>query len=88
MIIDLRGVNALRQLRLELEESAGLDFPQGCLKEMLLLYDVCKSLEVSLFQARTILGAPAYNMVTDHINTPVGLPSEQSRDTLSAMRAH
>jgi hypothetical protein len=71
MITDLRGIQALQRLRLEFEGSAGADFPQSCLKEMLVLYDVCKSLEVPLYHTQGVLGAPAYKMVTEHINSPI-----------------
>ncbi len=71
MITDLRGVNALRNLRIEHQESAGLDFPDSCQTEMLLLYDVCRQLGLSLTQAQHVLGAPAYKMVTDYINSPI-----------------
>ena len=73
MIIDLRGIQALQQIRQELQESAGLDFPQSFLKEMLLLYDICKKLEIPLTHTRVVLGAPAYRMVTEYINSPIDL---------------
>jgi hypothetical protein len=79
MIINLRGIKALQQLRIEYQESAGLEFPQSCLTEMLILYDVCRSLDLSLFQAQEVLGAAAWKMVTDYINSPVGNPTEQTR---------
>lgn len=71
MLIDLRGTLALKQLRIELQESAGLDFPNSCLSELLVLYDVCKYLELPIFQAQEILGAQGYACVTEHINSPV-----------------
>jgi hypothetical protein len=73
MIIDLRGVKALQELRMELQESAGLEFPNSCLSEMLLLYDVCKHLELPPYHTQGVLGAPAYKMVTEHINRPIDL---------------
>ena len=79
MIINLQGIHALQQLRIEHQESAGLDFPRSCLTEMLVLYDVCKSLELSIFQAKQVLGAPAWKMVTEHINGPSGIPTKLGR---------
>lgn len=73
MIIDLRGIQALQQLRQEFQESAGVAFPGSCLKEMLVLYDVCKKLEVPLTFTKVVLGAPAYDMVMDYINAPINL---------------
>ena len=74
MNIDLRGVKALQQLRIELEDSAGTDFPNRFRREMLLLYDVCKTLKIPITHARSILGSEAYEMVTNHINAPVSAP--------------
>lgn len=71
MLIDLRGTRALKQLRIELQESAGLEFPDACLSDLLILYDVCKYLELTIFQAQEILGAQGYACVTEHINSPV-----------------
>lgn len=88
MIISLRGIQALKQLRIEHQESAGLEFPQACLTEMLFLYDVCKYLELSIFQAQHVLGAPAYRMVTDTINYPVGSPTEQARQLVCQCPMH
>jgi hypothetical protein len=85
MITDLRGVNALRELRIEHQESAGLDFPESCLTEMLLLYDVCKCLGLSLTQAQHVLGAPAYQMVTATINGPVGEPTLVGEEHMSTL---
>jgi hypothetical protein len=86
MITDLRGVNALRQLRIDHQESAGLDFPGSCETEMLFLYDVCKYLGLSVFQAQEVLGAPAYRMVTDAINSPVGQPTALGQEVLNTLQ--
>ncbi|MFN8466305.1 MAG: hypothetical protein U0X20_12180 [Caldilineaceae bacterium] len=84
MFIDLRGIHALRQLRIDHQESLGLDFPEGCQTEMLFLYDVCKSLGLTLFQAQEVLGAPAYQMVTNLINRPAGYLTQRGREMLVA----
>lgn len=83
MIISPRGTIALQQLRIDLQESAGVDFPHACLTEMLLLYDACKYLELSVFQAQEILGVSAYQMVTAHINSPVGYPTDKARSLVA-----
>lgn len=79
MIINLRGVKALQLLRIELQEAAGLEFPNSCLKEMLFLYDICKYLELSIFQAQEVLGACAWKMITDYINSPIGYSTPPAR---------
>ena len=81
-MINLRGIKALQQLRIELQEAAEMDFPDACLNEMLLLYDVCKYLELSVFQAREVLGAPAYHMVMTHLNAPVHIPTAKAQELL------
>lgn len=88
MIIDLRGMKALQQLRMEHQESAGLDFPGSCLTEMLFLYDVCKSLDLSVFQAQEVLGAPAWKMVMDHINGRIVRPNKNAMQQLNANGLH
>ncbi|MBV7334972.1 hypothetical protein KFU94_43390 [Chloroflexi bacterium TSY] len=67
----MRGLEALQQLRFELQESAGEEFPQSQLRELLVLYDVCKQLDLSTFQAREVLGVHGYGLVSDYINQPV-----------------
>lgn len=79
MILYPQGAKALRQLRIEHQESAGLDFPQACLTEMLFLYDVCKALEFNIFQVQYVMGEVAWKMVTDYINAPVGYPTESAK---------
>lgn len=76
MITDLRSVQALQKLRMEYQESAGMDFPAGCLTELLILYDICKSLDLSLFQVQQVLGAPGWALVIHHINSPAGVPTK------------
>lgn len=87
MFINVRGIRALQQLRIEHQESAGLDFPRSCLTEMLFLYDVCKYLELNLFQAREVLGASAWEMVTNHINSPTGYPTDAASVLFGAVPA-
>lgn len=73
MHVSARGLQALRQLRMELQESAGGDFPHSQLRELLLLYDVCKYLDLTTFQARDVLGVHGYTFVTTYINQPMTL---------------
>ena len=87
MIINVLGIRALQKLRFEHQEAAGLDFPEACLTEMLFLYDVCKYLELNIFQAQEVLGAPAWEMVSNHINGPVGFPTQKAYELLKAVPA-
>jgi hypothetical protein len=73
MEVSMRGAVALRQLRHEIQDSAGEDFPQGVLTELLILHDVCRSLDLNVFQAREILGDPSWRCVADHINAPAAI---------------
>lgn len=71
MHIDLHAIKALQRLRIDLQEAAGANFPQSQLKELLLLYDVCKYLDLTYFQAQEVLGAPALSFVHDYLNRPI-----------------
>ena len=71
MEVTTRGAIALKQLRHELQDGAGEDFPQGVLAELLILHDVCRSLNLNVFQAREVLGESGWRCVNDHINSPV-----------------
>lgn len=73
MLISIKGLVALRQLRLQFQEAAGDDFPQAVLTEMLVLYDVCECLELNIFQARDVLGEYAWACVTTHIQQPASV---------------
>lgn len=71
MQITMRGLKALQQLRVDLQESAGAEFPHAQLRELLLLYDVCKYLDLNTFQAQDVLGVHGYSLVTKYINRPI-----------------
>lgn len=86
MHTDIRGIKALQQLRIDLQESAGRDFPHAQLRELLLLYDVCKYLGLSIFQAKEVLGVHGYELVTSHINQPVGAVDMDAAQTV--LNAH
>lgn len=70
MEVSMRGAIALRQLRHQFQDGAGEDFPEGVLTELLVLHDVCKSLDLNVFQAREVLGESGWRCVADHINAP------------------
>lgn len=67
----VKGLFALRQLRREFQDDAGLDFPQAMHTEMLVLYDVCKSLDLNLFQCQEVLGEVGFQYVHTYLETPV-----------------
>lgn len=66
----MQGVQALRQLRFELQEDSGDAFPHEVITQLLLLYDVCKCLELSLYQARHVLGDVGWKYVIEYIQQP------------------
>lgn len=70
MEVTMRGTFALKHLRHELQDSAGDDFPDGVLTELLVLHDVCKSLDLHVHQAREILGTTGWKCVAAYINGP------------------
>ena len=66
----MQGVQALRQLRFELQEDSGDAFPKDVITQLLLLYDVCRCLELNLFQSRHVLGDIGWQYVTEYIQRP------------------
>lgn len=68
MEVSMKGMIALRQLRQQLQEDAGHKFPQDTLTQLLVLYDVCKSLDLNIFQVKEVLGELGWHGVTEHLN--------------------
>lgn len=77
MLTSFAGVTALRSLRLELEEDAGEDFPESVLTELLVLRDVCKKLDLNIFQCQDVLSDSAWQYVNKYLDTPVNLALEE-----------
>lgn len=71
----MKGLFALRQLRRELQDNAGLNFPQGVHAEMLVLYDVCRSLDLNLFQCRDVLGEVGWAYINGYLELRIDLTS-------------
>jgi len=71
----MKGLFALRHLRRELQDNAGLNFPQEVHKEMLVLYDVCRSLDLNLFQCRDVLGEVGWAYVNGYLERRIELKS-------------
>lgn len=69
-MITVSGMLALRRLRMELQEKAGDRFPEALCTELLVLHDACRYLDLTIFQARDILGEVGWRYVTDYINGP------------------
>ena len=67
----MKGLYALRKLRQELQDNAGLEFPQGMHTEMLVLYDVCKCLELNLFQCKAVLGEIGWCYINSYLAIPI-----------------
>jgi len=73
MEVSIKGLFALRHLRRDLQDNAGLNFPQATHREMLILYDVCKGLDLNLFQCKEVLGEVAWRYVNNYLETPIEL---------------
>lgn len=71
----MKGLFALRQLRRGLQDDAGLNFPQEVHTEMLVLYDVCRSLDLNLFQCRDILGEVGWAYVNGYLERRINVKS-------------
>ena len=65
-----QSIDSLRQLRIELQEDAGKSYPNGVLRELLVLYDVCRCLELNIFLAKQIMGEVGWSYVVEYINQP------------------
>lgn len=70
MEVTMKGAKALRHLRQKLQEDAGEDFPNGISRELLVLYDVCKFLDLNIFEAKDVLGECGWQYVASYINAP------------------
>ena len=79
MHVTMTGFVALEKLRMQLEEDAGADFPHDVGTELLVLYDVCRVLELSFFNTQEVLGEKGWAFVRAEINTPVGMPTVQAQ---------
>lgn len=78
MHVTMAGVIALEQLRMQLEEDAGADYPHDVRTELLMLYDVCSRLNMGLFYMQDVLGDKGWAYVQAEIDKPVGLPTAQA----------
>lgn len=76
MLIFFEGIIALRSLRHEWQQDAGEHFPQAVLIELLVLRDICKKLDLNIFQCQDVLGEEGWGYVNAYINMPIGVPVE------------
>ncbi len=78
MVMSFDRVTALRSLRQELQEDAGKDFPQAVLTELLVLRDVCKKLDLNVFQCQDVLGESGWEYLKRYMDTPIGMPIDDN----------
>ena len=71
MLVSFDGIMALRSLRIELQEDAHENYPQDVIQELLVLYDVCKKLELNIFQCGEVMGKTGLHAVCSYINSPI-----------------
>ena len=76
MMISIQGIWAMRALRLELQEDAGESFPQSVLTELLVMRDICKRLDLNIFQCQEVLGSEGWDYVNESIDLPIGINVE------------
>lgn len=70
MEVTTKGMVALKQLCEQLQEDAGDKFPEDTITELLVLHDVCKSLDLNIFQLKEVLGDAGWRGVVNHIGQP------------------
>ena len=63
MLTTMAGIMALERLRTQLEEDAGDAFPHDVLPKLLMLYDVCRCLDLSIFRIREVMGDTGWAFV-------------------------
>ena len=71
----MKGLLGLRQLRRDLQDDADLNFPQALHTEMLVLYDVCRCLDLSIFQCHEVLGEVGWAYVNGYLERRVEVKS-------------
>lgn len=76
MYTTVAGISGLRNLRCQLQEDAGADFPEDILSQLLTLYDVCNTMELNIFQIVDVMGKDAYQAVNDYLDNPSPLPTQ------------
>jgi hypothetical protein len=74
MLISPKGVVALANLCQEWQKDAGTEFPECLSIQLLVLYDVCKSLNMNANQTKAVLSDAGLRYVEAYINTPIGTP--------------
>lgn len=74
MLISHQGVMALAKLCKEWQQDAGDEFPEGMSNHLLILYDVCKLLDLNIFQTQEVLSERGWRYVIAYISTPIGTP--------------
>ncbi|CAN5384283.1 hypothetical protein BH10CHL1_BH10CHL1_45170 [soil metagenome] len=67
----MKGLCALQRLRQEIQDDAGLEFPQALHIEMLVIYDVCKRLDFNIFQCKEVLGVIGWQYINDYLETRI-----------------
>lgn len=78
MLTTMAGICALRKLRQAWQEDAGDAFPDDVITELLVLYDVCKRLDLNIFQIEDVLGRAARQGINDYLNRLVVPTGESS----------
>ncbi len=85
MLTTMTGIMALERLRTELEEDAGDAFPHDVLPQLLMLYDVCRCLELSIFHIREVMGDSGWAFVRSELAAPVGKPTIRAVEIMAQM---
>lgn len=75
MLTTMAGILALENLRAQMQEDAGDAFPHDLLPQLLVLYDVCRCLQLNIFHTREVMGDIGWIFVRAHLDAPVGRPT-------------
>lgn len=88
MIFPIQALINLQQLRQDWQEDAGFDYPGAVTTELLILYDVCKALDLNVLQAKEILGEVGFQAVNDYINAPTVISVDEQKIAAKIAQCH
>jgi len=75
MEISMKSLWSLRQLRSDWQDDPGLAFPQALHTEMLVLHDMCRCLDLNIFQCREVLGEVGWAYVNGYLERRIEVNS-------------
>mgnify|MGYP001468148144 CR=1 FL=1 len=82
MLTSIDGIAALCELRVELEEDAADEYPQAVLRELLVLFDVCRAFGLDMHRTKSVSGTIGLRYVQQHLEVKF-FPNHSAATVLS-----